>query len=280
MTELLKNAWLGWQAFMTDGKLAALFMASLIFLWLTYKRTAQKTLLIYTTILAACCVFPVTAAGLMLYQTKFYDYPWIWSLVPMTAVTAYGAVLFLMECWPDWKRSEWKKGLPVLALLLAVLVLSGGLQTDVSGGKDAENRRNAEYVLTQVQEEMGKGEICLWAPQEIMEYARETDAAIQLLYGRNMWDGWLDAYVYDEYTEEIRALYEWMEEAAASGEASNIRGHVKAAFEAGADCILLPGELDEESVMRLETTLQIRISRQECPDSDAAGYYLVERKAQ
>lgn len=268
MTELLKNAWLGWQAFLTDGKVAALFGASLIFLWMTYKRTSQKTLLIYTTILAVCCVFPVTAAGLMLYQTKFYDYQWIWSLVPMTAVTAYGATVFLMEYWPELRRTEWKKGVPVLALLLAVLFLGGGLQITSHGEEDEKRQRAAaEAVLAQTQAEKGSREICLWAPREIAEYAREADAAIKLLYGRNMWDGWLDAYAYDEYPEEIRALYEWMEQAA-SGEAEDIRRQVEAALDAGADCILLPGGLNEKSVKRLETTLHIRVVSLE-------GYYLL-----
>lgn len=271
MTELLHNAWRGWQYFITDGKLAALLGASLIFLWLSYKRISQKTLLIYTTIIAVCCVIPVTAAGLMLYQTKFYDYQWIWSLVPMTAVIAYGAVVLLMEYWHDLKLSEWKKGVPVLALLLTVLALSSGLGKPVFDEEDSKQeagRAEAEYVLTHSQAEMKKRDICLWAPKEIMEYARETDAAIQLLYGRNMWDEWLDAYAYDIYQEEIRALYLWMEEAAASGEAADIKSHVERALKAGADCILLPGELDERSVKGLETTLHVRILGLE-------GYYLL-----
>lgn len=271
MTELLHNAWYGWQYFITDGKLAALLGASLIFLWLSYKRVSQKTLLIYTTVIAVCCVIPVTAAGLMLYQTKFYDYQWIWSLVPMTVVIAYGAVTLLTEYWHDLKLSEWKKGVPVLALFLALLALSGGPGKSAFDGGNSEQeveRAEAEAVLAQIQTEMKKRDICLWAPKEIMEYARETDAAIQLLYGRNMWDEWLDAYAYDTYSEETMALYLWMEEAAASGDAADIKSNVESALRAGADCILLPGELDERSVEGLETTLNVRSLSLE-------GYYLL-----
>lgn len=268
MTELLNNAWLGWQSFTDAGKLAALLAASLIFLWISYRKVTQKTLLVYTTLTAACCVIPVTAAGLMLYQTKFYDYQWIWSLVPTTAVIAYGAVCFLNECWPGFRASEWKRGVPVLALLLAVLLLGSGLgKTSADGGEDAQ-RRAAESILSQVRAEMQGEPICLWAPEEILEYARETDASIGLLYGRNMWDEWLNAYAYDTYPDDIILLYQWMEETAALGHAEGAAEQVETALGAGANCVLLPGNLDERVVKRLERVLNVRTVRLD-------GYYLL-----
>ena len=44
MTELMKNAWLGWLDFTTGGKLAALFLAALVYLWLTGKWKEHRTL--------------------------------------------------------------------------------------------------------------------------------------------------------------------------------------------------------------------------------------------
>lgn len=306
MTELINNAGLGWQDFTDAGKFAALLAASLIFLWMSGRKKTQRTLLIYTTVGAVCCVFPLTAAGLMLYQTKFYDYQWIWSLVPMTAVIAYGAVCIMDEYWPGFRLSEWKKGLPVLILLLAVLLLSSGMETLTADGAQVQKRAAAGNTLKQVQAEMGGEKICLWAPAEILEYARETDASIELLYGRNMWDKWLNAYAYDTYSEEMLSLYEWMEEAALAGrdeaaaveketgtdtevgedksfgankvlglEISNDWSSMKIALEkvdtalkAGANCILLPESLDESIIKGLEKKLSVRAV-------SVGGYYLL-----
>lgn len=271
MTELQNNAWLGWQNFTDAGKLAALLAASLIFLLMTYKKVTQKTLVLYTTAAAVCCVVPVTAAVLMLYQTKFYDYQWIWSLVPMTAVIAYGGVSFLSECWPGFRISEWKKGVPVLALLLAILLFCSGMgKTDVDGNNSEAERKAAEKVLTQIRTEMQEEEICLWAPKAILEYARETDASIKLLYGRNMWDQWLNAYAYDAYSEDMVSLYQWMEEPALAGEAQDEApvARVRMALEAGTNCILLPENVDEGMIKKLENALELRAL-------SIDGYYLL-----
>ena len=78
----MTDAWLGWKSFISNGKLAALLLAALIFLWYNRKQVERK-LLVYTSVMAVCCILPVTAVVLMGYQTKFYDYEWIWSLVPL-----------------------------------------------------------------------------------------------------------------------------------------------------------------------------------------------------
>lgn len=284
MTELLDNARLGWQDFTDAGKYAALLAASLLFLWMTGRKKTHKTFLIYTTVTAVCCVLPPVAAGLMLYQTKFYDYQWIWSLVPMTAVIAYGAVCLLDDCWPGFRLSEWKRGVPVLILLLAVLLLSSGLGSNVPDGEEIQKRAAAESTLEQVQAEMQGGKICLWAPAEILEYAREKDASIELLYGRNMWDEWLNAYAYDTYSEELVSLYQWMEEAACPETRADIAAvagvsdgrsamkmateKVDTAIKAGANCILLPGNLEESVVRGMEKKLSVRVV-------NIDGYYLL-----
>jgi len=258
MKELLHNAWFGWRDFIDAGKLAALLLASLIFLWTGEKKPKQETLLVYTTIMTVCCIFPLTAAGLMLYQTKFYDYQWIWSLAPVTAVIACGIVRALDRYQYHWKLA---------VLLLVVLILCGGLGRSVSEDEgDMQARESAENALADVRAEMREESVCLWAPREVLEYARETDASISLLYGRNMWDRWLNAYVYDTYPEQLEALYQWMEEDAAAGEEERMRESVEAALAEGANCILLPESL--EGVEELAEKLSMRLVPIE-------GYYLL-----
>lgn len=218
MAELLRNAWMGWFRVTGGGKLMAPFLVSLLFLWIGCKQEKQKTLLCYGTVSALCCIIPVTAVPLMLYQTRFYDYEWIWSIVPVTIITAYAGTKVMAEYWQGFRREAWRKGLPVTAGLLAVAFLCSGLNGgDVDRKSEKIWREQTESVLEVIRAEEGPGnagtvnsDICMWAPRKMMEYARRLDSGILLPYGRNMWDKALGAYSYDTYSEETEKMYQWM----------------------------------------------------------------------
>lgn len=207
MTELIGNAWTGWLDFTSGTKLAALFLAALLYLWLRGRWKEQKTLYLYSAWMAFFCMLPLTAALLMLYQTRFYSYVWLWSLVPVTAVTAWAVTELCVGYLQELKPADRKKRLPAALLLLAVPILCGGIgKTDFEPAKEREERARAREILTEVRDSQG-GELCLWAPREILQYAREFDGSIRLIYGRNMWDAALGAYTYDVYSDELRELY-------------------------------------------------------------------------
>ena len=213
MAELLYNAWSGWSGYTDRGKMPALLLAVLLFLWFGRRQREQKALLVYTSFMTVCCIFPVTAALLMLYQTKFYNYEWIWSFVPMTAVIAWGITLF----WTEYRAGNvgrWKRLVPMILLLLTVVGFCGSMGRQVR----EEQRNTAHAVLDQIMDKYPEAELCLWAPREIMEYAREKDASIRLPYGRNIWDGFLNAYSYDVYTEDVLLLEQWMQSVGMAGE--------------------------------------------------------------
>lgn len=315
MTAILKNiqmAWLGWKNYTNDGKLVALLLASLLYLWYDFyipwhdvrKKVGKSSFLGYTIVVTICCTFPVTAGLLMVYQTQFYDYEWIWSLVPVTAAIAYGATFFLTECWNSsaegkgdlprqdrFKMTQWCRGIPVTVFLLAIIVLSGGLGRPSWNRKgQAAEREQAYVILDQIMALSSEGEICLWAPPEIMSYAREHDGRIRLPYGRNMWDISLNAYAYDTYDEQTIALYQWMEQAGKAdtidaADAIDIMDDVDAmdaidaidmdtigtntvsvsletciqyAQDAGVDCVVLPEAVSQETIQRMETALHTR----------------------
>lgn len=273
MTEFIRNAWHGWIEYTDHGKLAALLLAALLFLWLGARaiQGRQRELLVYTTVMTVCCICPVTAAALMWYQTRFYDYQWVWSLVPGTIVTAWGLTVFLAGQWKEFRLSAWKSGLPVSLLLLVVLLLCGSMGRKVAEGSMEEGeRQKAAEVLAQVSGQFPEGEICLWAPRKVMEYAREVDPSIRLFYGRNLWDESLNAYAYDVYPQEMEDIYVWMERAVwgvvemedspqeeKSGEKtvedSPVTGEecTLAARSAGVNCILLPKGATEEVAEKL-----------------------------
>ena len=219
MAEILYNAWSGWTGYTDDGKLPALLMAVLLFLWFGRKRKEQRALLVYASVMTVCCILPVTAAMLMLYQTKFYNYEWIWSLVPATAVTAFGLTVF----WTEYRAEnagQRKKILSVTLFMLAVLLFCGSLGKPVWDREEQKEERTRAYsVVGQLSGRRTGEKICLWAPREIMEYAREKDADILLPYGRNIWDGFLNAYSYDVYDEDTVMMEQWMENLSMTGEA-------------------------------------------------------------
>ncbi len=268
MTEFLHNAWSGWTGYTGNGKLPALLLAVLLCLWFGRRRKEQRALLLYTSVAAVCCILPVSAAVLMMYQTKFYNYEWIWSLVPLTGVTAYGVTVFLEE-YREHSAGDWRKVLPVVLLLLATALLCGSM-----GGWDRDARRTvrvrAYAVLDSLSDRFPGGDICLWGPAEIMEYARERDAGIRLPYGRNLWDAYLDAYAYDVYQEDVILLERWMENAGNAGEADlvpemqegtqaknmvTLEACVRKALDRGVNCILLSGETTPEILERMTGVL-------------------------
>ncbi|MCH5341201.1 MAG: hypothetical protein J1E01_07025 [Acetatifactor sp.] len=282
MAELFRNAWqLGWLRYTNSGKLTAVLLASLLFLWLSGKWKRQKVLFSYSALMSLFCIVPVTAMVLMLYQTRFYDYEWIWSLVPMTIVCAWAGTALLEETWGGFSLSSWKKGLPVTLLLLAILALCGGLGKNVIDRNDELARRQqASEVVDKVLEDQS-GDICLWAPREILEYARAQSGALRLIYGRNMWDQSLNAYAYDTYPREIQELYLWMENVEPTGTALVedadqgellLEGEacMTIAAQAGVNCILLPESLDAVTVEALAKALGGRVDRLD-------AYYLLTR---
>lgn len=274
MGEYLWNAWSGWLEFTDGGKLVVLFLAAALYLTLGRKlRGPQGRLVFYGSIAAVLCIFPMTAAGLMQYQTLFYDYPWIWGYVPLTAVIALGGTMFLTEQCESWRGIV--KNTILVLLGVGLLVLCGGLGR---GGADTEaavrEQDQVRDVLETVKESCG-GECCLWAPREILEYSRSLDAGVCLLYGRNMWDAALDAYSYDVYNKETGELYEWMEhlrDYEKETSEAEVRTHVGQAFAMGADCILLPkAEANfQKDIAELAKEGEVEVIELE-------GYYLLKK---
>ena len=278
MAELLRNAWMGWFRMTDAGKLMALFLVALLFLWLSLRQEKQKQLLYYSTVMAACCILPVTAVCLMLYQTRFYDYEWIWSAVPVTIVIGYAETKFMSEHWQGFRLEAWRKGLPVTIGLLLIMLLCGGLGGN-NLGREAKNQQKAETAELLASIDAEGERLCLWAPQGVMEYARILDSSILLPYGRNMWEEALDAYSYDTYSKEIENLYLWMcmaegkyfEEECADDEAAADKLSTKACLEtarqAGVNLLILPEDTDRVLLNEITDFAGMQPER-------SLGYYL------
>lgn len=236
MWEMIRNARESFLSMHNYGKYTGLLIVLLLYLWCrkggyTISRMQcekpQKGLLFYATLMTIICSFPVTAVLLMVYQTPFYDYTWVWAMVPVTCMLAYGAVLLFEDVWKaEALKQNWKKALFVVAIVL-LFVLSGGM-----GSREKElEKQQTEYQITQrILEtltsdafyatnsvgnvsEMQDGGLCIWAPTMVLEYVRMIEPDARVAYGRNMWDLSLNAFAYDVYGKEETALYEAMCEA-------------------------------------------------------------------
>lgn len=272
MWELLNNAWKGWLSYTGKGKFAALLIMVLLFFWFRREECKEKLLLVYTTIVLICCIFPVTAVVLMKIQTGFYSYEWIWSYVPLTMMIAYGGVVLTDALWR--KQGKVQKGI-LTAVVFILIFLCGGIGSTTAELKNPKDRKAAEAIVLALSEE-SEGEICLWAPKEIMEVARATDGRMRLPYGRNIWDASLGAYFYEPYGKTEEALYLWMCEAQkGNGEYVTEEGmvidgnkSVAMALGLGVNRILLPQAIAREEVQKISHDFELEMQAFE-------GYYLL-----
>ncbi|MCM1186412.1 MAG: hypothetical protein NC251_10065 [Lachnoclostridium sp.] len=240
MAEACKSAWMGWQQYIDNGKLAALLLAVLLFLVLGnyLKSGLEKQLVFYTVCLAVLCICPFTAAVLMRYQTGFYEYQWIWAAVPVTLMIAFGGTVFLFAIWENY-RTEYKRwarnSLRLKAAMgsafltgfcILLLFLSGSLGEEqwLQGRKGMEKdsvQTKEQFQAQQMQVDAiletvmdspvsAQDSPYIFAPSEVMESARMYSGGIRLVYGRNMWDSALNVYTYEDYDAPVRSMYQWM----------------------------------------------------------------------
>lgn len=268
MWELLNNAWNGWGNFIFYGKYPALLLLVLVVFWFFSDRKREPVLLGYTTVMTVCCIFPLTAALLMQYQTKFYDYQWVWNYVPLLIVVAFAGTLVLGYC------RKWAAAL----VMLVIILLCGRLTDPLAEVKtDWQQTAVAEKVVTAIAEAETEEPIMLWAPKEVMAAARVYAPGIKLPYGRDLWDASLGAYTYDTYTQVEDDLCQWMHCAGVFGTVDGYRldgtvleGRVcvEQALELDVNCIVVPAVMTQEAIAELTAILEEKLGQ---ADGQAAG---------
>lgn len=242
------DAWAGWKNYTEAGKLIVPALAVLVCLGLFRPLKGHKGYFARYGILSAIlCICPVTAAVIMIYQTRFYDYQWIWSMVPVTALIAIGGTCLWAEYWQEFQGAKNRIACLVVTLVsVMVLALCGGSGEENAVMASKEDRIHAQTVLEQINILCGEN-VCLWAPADVLEYAR-TDGTMQVLYGRNMWDAALNAYSYDTYSANHESLYDWMEHLddwEIEISSKEVVEKLQEAHELGANCVLLPTEMSQ-----------------------------------
>lgn len=216
MSEFLLTMQTGLEAFSTGGQYLALFLGSILFLWLI-KPKENKEFQRVTLVLTVLILFAPTAFLLMKYRTDYYTYESLFFLIPIWILMSLGlteAYELLKNRLPHTNR--WKKWNSVIAAagLIVLTALCGTVnpfwcRQEASNGFDkvaAAEKEVLEILSAGNQEE----ELCIWAPKTIVETARVYDGTVTLLYGRDMWNHALCGYTYDVYGEDEKILYDWM----------------------------------------------------------------------
>lgn len=221
--EWIRTAAAGWSGYIDNGKLMVLFLGVLLFLWYHSdskkdRRILEKKLVRFAVLTAGLVICPVTAALLLQYQTRFYDYEWLWSIVPVTLLIAYGGTLWITQYWSKWAEKSRIQPVLWLAFGLVVMLLCGNIGGYFCKGTHTDQQTNtissekAALLMDELSQDGKNKDICLWAPRQVMESVRALSGEIKLLYGRNMWEEALGAYSYDTYSSDLVQLYKWMEE--------------------------------------------------------------------
>lgn len=270
--EYLETALSGWKNFISEYKYLALIMG-VLFYAVIRRRSAEENdtgrFLRYAVAVTVLLIIPVTAAMGLIYQTRFYDYEWVWSFVPLTAVLAWGIVTILFEeIRPVTKRMGTKDAEKKLCYTRWLGILAAAAVLFVCGNQgqvvkiSQEERKDCEsgiQILQYLEEKEMLKDHAIWGPAGILQYMRTHNGDVCLLYGRDMWDKKAGAYDYEAYAAEEIACYEWMELVSDDHslylleidqaterihEALAEEAHIREALKLGADVMILPEQLN------------------------------------
>lgn len=201
---LIKDALLGISEYFTVNKLLVVCLGILLYEIFLHGRLSRFVQYALGALLVV--MVPVTAVILLFYQSAIYEYGFIWSLVPVTAVCAYAGVRFLWDMIPQMEqqgKGKYVAGILAVAGVLFLLGNQGRMQRVTL--EEAEERSSYSQVAEHLSEET-----ILWGPRELMQWIRRRNGDVKLVYGLDMWDARAAAYDGDPYEPALINAYEWM----------------------------------------------------------------------
>lgn len=260
MIQGIFSSYANWLEFNTQSKLLGVLAVALLFLWLEGGHKRHGGFFWFTCLSFVLCLFPPTAYVLQLYQSLIYHGAWIYTFIPVIPMIGYAAVTFILEYIGDRQRKRSEKWVVVAAVLI-ILGLSLGTKKETFVEENHNQQMKlATQVLDATLELAGKSgleHIVLWAPEEILQYARIVKPEVALYYGRDMWEKELEYFTDDRYSTECRQDYEWMKnngDIHAVRQESDYQGarRIHNALKGGVNCLILPSQSDERIIRSIE----------------------------
>ncbi len=247
----IKQAYEGLNRYLSQNHFIVILIAILLFVWITKSTKIKKEanrLLVYTLIMLIVLSCPLTAAIAMVYQTSFYNYEWIWSMVPVTIVISYGFVLI-------WRQEKTKiQRMKLFIVVLGVFCICGnfGRIQRVTPEEGKVRGDSAEVVRVLANIEM-QDDFIVWGPREIMQEIRRLDGDVCLVYGRDMWEEKAGAYDYEVYNAELIDAYLWIEKGMEHFELSKKYENPQDALE----YVVQYHQWDKEAIDKISNVLQM-----------------------
>lgn len=180
----------------------ALFLMGILYLYVS--RNKKRDLFSYSIFVTILVLFPVTRWVISKYFQDFYSVEALYWILPVLLVIAY----VFMEVWSE--QQEKRKKVFFIPIACLLIILCGRLSHSyeyVSTNIDEEMKEVYQMIL----EEASETDILLVAPRELMEHARQYDARLLTVYGRDLWENELDYVFYDQYEEWAYLLKEHIE---------------------------------------------------------------------
>ena len=186
-----------------------------------YKNRIQREFWLYGLISMTLFMIPVTGWFFLIYQTRFYDYGWGWSMVPLTGILAAGVVELVFEHLKPGvmiageglkeKRVAPARLCALLAAAAVFFMLGNQGRLQQVSEEELQVGQESKELLQYMEEQGLLQDTVLWGPKDILQYLRSHSGEATLFYGRDMWDAKSGAYDYDIYDEAEIGCYNWIE---------------------------------------------------------------------
>ncbi|MFI3236928.1 MAG: hypothetical protein R3Y47_02730 [Lachnospiraceae bacterium] len=185
----------------------------LYFLWIYYdtKQIDNKKWVYYIKASILILVFPVTAVGLLMFYTPFYDWTDLHTILPSVVVVSY-ILAFLWERLLMRHTARCREYYALACVTLVLLVATNLTSLTTKSEESIQGIPVSVYEVLVALEEVVVAERCtIVADAEIMMYARQYSEAFYPAYGRDLWDLSASSYVEAGYTYEYE-LYDLMQQ--------------------------------------------------------------------
>lgn len=191
-----------YKGYIGTGMIAGLFLAALIWLFVSEKNKNTRMVFIYVPVVVLLLFFcPLFAKIVRAFTGEEIYYRILW-LVPVVPVLAYAAIKLMLQC-------TGKKRIAVGAALGGIIILSGSLVYESPYFSKAENGYHVPEAAVKICDAIEvEGEWVRAAfPEELIPFVRQYSPWINMPYGREMlisrWSVWgFQSELYDLLKEE------------------------------------------------------------------------------
>jgi len=144
-----------------------------------YRSRNQRAFWGYGVTVITLLMVPVTGMCFLIYQTRFYDYGWVWSMAPLAAILAGGVVELVFEQLPtetmiggermNGKRLAFIRLCGLLAAVAVLFMLGNQGRLQQASAEELQVRDSSEEILQYMEEQALLQDTILWGPKDMMQ---------------------------------------------------------------------------------------------------------------